>query len=418
MNEFKKTDKQKEAIKLLSSAKKYVALFGGSRSGKTFILVYALIVRAAKCPNSRHAIVRATYNAVKRSIFQDTLVKVLNICFPNLPVQWNKSESYITLPNGSVIMLFGLDKNNADRILGLEFSTIYFNEASELEYAPVQTVISRLAQKNELKKKVYYDFNPSVKTHWSHWYFIKKLNPIDNEPLINPDSIGSLLINPKDNLENIDEDYIALLNAMPEKERDRFLNGLFSDSNDGAAYYAFDRERHVRDTKLIPGTVFLSMDFNCDPMTATILQLQSGKVIAHDEIFLRNSDTFKMCDALKKKGYSGGVVIPDSTGKNRKTSGKSDFQILKEAGFTIRYCRNGFVTDRVNNVNRCLSNNLVEINPRCKKLINDLEKVVWKNNQLDQKTDHLLTHCSDNYGYGLNQLLPMSGVTKATIKVY
>ena len=36
---FKKTNDQLEAIQLLSGTAKYVLLFGGSRSGKTFILI-------------------------------------------------------------------------------------------------------------------------------------------------------------------------------------------------------------------------------------------------------------------------------------------------------------------------------------------------------------------------------------------
>jgi hypothetical protein len=48
MNNFNKTDKQKEAIKLLSGPAKRIMLFGGSRSGKTAILIYALFVRALK----------------------------------------------------------------------------------------------------------------------------------------------------------------------------------------------------------------------------------------------------------------------------------------------------------------------------------------------------------------------------------
>jgi phage terminase large subunit len=68
MNLFKKTAKQIEAVKLLASAAIYILLFGGSRSGKTFILLYAIIVRAVKAPGSRHAVIRLHFNAVKQSI--------------------------------------------------------------------------------------------------------------------------------------------------------------------------------------------------------------------------------------------------------------------------------------------------------------------------------------------------------------
>lgn len=405
---FKKTAKQVEAIKNLVLY--YMcALYGGSRSGKTFIIIYALIVRASKT-KSRHVVIRKTFNAVKRAIVFDTLPKVMALCFPKLPYDLNKTDWFITLPNGSEIWFAGLDdKKRAEKILGMEFSTLYFNEASELDYSSIQIAISRLAEKNSLRKKIWFDFNPPNKTHWSYWLFMKKLDPLENEPIEEPELYGHLLMNPRDNLDNIDENYIKILERMPEKDRERFLNGIFGDSDDGAAYYAFNRQRHVKETKKVNGTTFVNMDFNVHPMTATIMQYYNNTFYFHDELFLENSDTYKMCDALIAKGYKGCKVIPDSTGANRKTSGKSDHDILKDNGFSVVATYNPFVTDRVNNVNRLFTDNRVIINPKCKKLINDLEKVSWKDNKLDQKTDKMLTHISDGLGYGLWKLNPISG---------
>jgi len=136
-------------------------------------------------------------------------------------------------------------------------------------------------------------------------------------------------------------------------------------------------------------------------MTAIVAQMVNDAFHILDEVYINNADTFRMVDELKKKGYTG-TVIPDSTGKARKTSGKSDHLILKEAGFRIPAVRNPFVTDRVNNVNRLFTANKIKISPRCKKLINDLEKVAWKDNKLDQKGESKhLTHISDSLGYYL-----------------
>ncbi len=408
--EFRKTPKQVEAVKILSR-NKYTALYGGSRSGKTFILVRSIVVRASKC-KSRHLIIRQTFNAVKRSVFMDTLPKVMTICFPHLSYRVNKSDLIVYLSNGSEIHLAGMDNGKAvEKILGTEFSTIYFNEASEMEYSPTQLVLSRLAEKTPLAKRVWYDFNPPNKTHWSYWLFMKRLNPIDEEPLLNAEQYDYLLMNPGDNLDNIDPEYIKLLESMPEAERKRFLLGQYSDESDGQVYYAFDREVHVCDKiKKGNGQIYIGMDFNVEPMTAILAQVVNNEYHIFDEVFLNNSDTFKMVNELKNRGYYG-TVIPDSTGKNRKTSGKSDHLILKEAGYQIPPVRNPFVTDRVNNVNRLFTANKIKINPRCKKLINDLEKVAWKNNQLDQKTNPSLTHISDALGYFLWWASPLKPQT-------
>lgn len=405
---FKKTPKQEQAITLLTSKAKNIMLYGGSRSGKTFILIRAIIIRACK-EKSRHVIFRSRFNHIKTSIFMDTLPKVMELCFPELDYNISKSDYYIKLPNESEIWFGGLDTNDrVEKILGKEYSTIYFNESSQIEYSAVSMALTRLAEKNKLKKKVYYDENPPTKAHWSYWQFIKKLDPIQNIPLKNPDLYASMLMNPIDNQENIDPDYLSMLQELPEKDRNRFLYGIFNDTNDGIAYYSFIRDNHVfKNLDFMPGTKFIGMDFNVNPMTAVVCQLINNTLHILDEAYLENSDTYKMSAYLKSKGYVG-TVIPDSTGANRKTSGKTDFQILEESGFQILSTRNPYVVDRINNLNRIFSHDFIKISDKCSKLINDLEKVGWKNGDLDEGKDKMLTHISDALGYVAWKLIPMS----------
>ena len=166
MSEFKLTAKQSEAVKILAGAARYIMLFGGSRSGKTFLAVRALVIRASKV-KSRHCIPRLNFNHIKTSIWLDTLPKVFRTCFPDLPVTWNKTDYYVTLPNGSEIWCAGLDdEKRVEKILGKEYSTLYFNECSQIPYTSIQIALTRLAEKNDLTKKAYFDQNPPGKKHW------------------------------------------------------------------------------------------------------------------------------------------------------------------------------------------------------------------------------------------------------------
>jgi PBSX family phage terminase large subunit len=406
---YRPTKKQIQAVDLLSGGSKHNLLYGGSRSGKTYCLVRSIIIRACKA-KSRHVILRLNFNHVKTSIWLDTLPKVLKTSFPDLAVDWNKTDYFLSLPNGSEIWIAGLDdEKRIEKILGKEYSTIYFNECSQLSFTQVQVALTRLAEKSELRKKVYYDANPPTKRHWTYWVFVKGINPEDSQAL-DSELYASMLMNPEDNLENIDGEYLSLLNSLDEKQRKRFLLGEFTDDTDGSAYYAFDRDINVKtiDKENKAGQILIGMDFNVMPMTAVIGSYINKTFYIWDEAFLENSDTFKMADYLKSKKYFG-TIYPDSTGANRKTSGKSDHQILKDAGFRINHTRNPFVTDRVNNINRLLRDGKIIIDPKCKKLINDLEKVTWKNDELDQKTDKMLTHISDCLGYLCHAIDPLIG---------
>lgn len=223
----------------VSNATKYL-LYGGSRSGKSFIIIYAMIVIACKYPGSRHLICRFRFNHVKNSIWLDTLKKVLKICFPHLKVHWNNVDYFITLPNESQIWIGGLDdKERSEKILGMEFLTIFVNEASQISYDAFTTLLTRLAQKIEgAKNRLFIDMNPPSKKHWSYKMFVENVEPDDNTKLSESyvSELSSLKMNPADNLENISEDYIKLLESMPERKKKRFLRGEFGDDNEGALW--------------------------------------------------------------------------------------------------------------------------------------------------------------------------------------
>src|SRR5262245_49875056 len=78
------TKKQEEASELLSGGQMHTCLVGGARSGKTFLIVRAIIVRAMKAPGSRHLIARYRFNHVKTSVGGDTIPKVMHLAFPGM----------------------------------------------------------------------------------------------------------------------------------------------------------------------------------------------------------------------------------------------------------------------------------------------------------------------------------------------
>lgn len=236
---FKLTAAQDKARDTLISDATYCALGGGSRSGKTFLLVRQVIVRALREPNSRHAIFRFRFNHLKASIILDTLPKVISLCFPELKGRYklDRTDWYVTLPNGSEIWFCGLDDSDrVEKILGMEFATLYFNECSQIPYHSVTTALTRLAQKTKyLKLKCFFDFNPPSKRHWTYLLFIDKRDPEDRQPK-DPGTIAFYLINPKDNIDNLDPAYLKFLESLPEKKRNRFLLGRFADDSEGALW--------------------------------------------------------------------------------------------------------------------------------------------------------------------------------------
>ncbi|MDH0869744.1 phage terminase large subunit [Agrobacterium pusense] len=259
------TEKQRQANRLLASPARNIMLRGGSRSGKTFLLVRAVIQRAINAPGSRHVIFRFRFNHAKTSVWSDTIPKVLSLCFPALRVKTDKTDFYIELPNGSQVWIAGLDdKERVEKILGQEYATLYFNESSQIPWASVETAMSRLAQKCEVDEQValstgrkhlplkaYFDCNPPSKLHWSYQLFRAKMKPGTKEKLAKPEDYVEMQVNPADNADNLPAEYFDVLASMSAAKRLRFEAGEWASEVNGALWAQEDRK--AADGKVMPG---------------------------------------------------------------------------------------------------------------------------------------------------------------------
>jgi Phage terminase large subunit len=249
------TTKQEEARAILNSPAGHILGEGGSRSGKTVLIVRNIVVRALKAKGSRHVIFRYRFSHVKESIGMETLPWVMAHCFPGVPAHINKGDWYLPLPGGSEIWLAGLDdKERTEKVLGREYATIFLNEVSQIPWGSRNMAVTRLAQKvpytldgkaRTLALKMYYDCNPPSKTHWVYKMFREHLDPDSRTKLSNPENYRHFRINPVDNRENLPSEYLAELQRLPERLQRRFYRGEYGDAVPGAFWTEelFDRSR-------------------------------------------------------------------------------------------------------------------------------------------------------------------------------
>lgn len=244
---MKFTAKQQEALTICGAKATHIMFYGGSRSGKTFLHIRNIILRALRAPGSRHCVVRKRFNTVKKSVVFDTFPKVMELCFPGVKCRLDKTDWYAKFENGSEIWFGGLDdKERVEKILGNEYVTIFLNECSEISYDSREVVITRLAQKvshkrvdgteQELALRMYYDANPPSKAHWTYKMFHKKENPINKTKWNNPDNYTFFKMNPIDNRENLNEAYLQNLEDLGTRSKKRFLDGEYSDDNPNALF--------------------------------------------------------------------------------------------------------------------------------------------------------------------------------------
>lgn len=251
---MKLTARQTEAQEILAGDATHIMLFGGSRSGKTFLLTRNVVTRALKAPKSRHAILRFRFNHVKASIVLDTFPKVMELAYPGIRYHMDKTDWFARFDNESQLWFGGLDdKERTEKILGQEHATIYLNECSQIPHTSAALATTRLAQDvlqvvqgmkpAKLKPRMYYDCNPPSKAHWSYRMFVEGRDPETKKPLPHPEDYVCFQINPEDNLENLPAGYLNTLKALGGRMQRRFLKGEFGDATPNALFHEEDIDK-------------------------------------------------------------------------------------------------------------------------------------------------------------------------------
>lgn len=263
------TQKHKTLIhNALLDAHKFVLAAGGIRSGKSISLATIVLLRAFSAPNSLHLIAHAQGNVCKRNLFDLTVPETIRILFGD---QWwhdlknemdrgspkfvRLSDREIILPNGAKIMFLGLD--DPEKIRGLQFSTIWVNEANQVDYQTITTLAGRLSQScqkldgSTLATKMLFDLNPTVQSSWEYQLFVKNVVPADGSPL--PEHIAKQyhyqIINASDNADNLPKDYFDIFASMSQAQRLRDEHGQWSVDNPNAL---FDIQNIRRDGQIDP----------------------------------------------------------------------------------------------------------------------------------------------------------------------
>ena len=218
-------------------------------------------------------------------------------------------------------------------------------------------------------------------------------------------------------------DYYSRLQSSydPKFYRQEVL-GEYLNSRADRVYHCFDGAVHVARQQYDPGQALLwSLDFNVSPMSSLLLQWRDGHLGVIDEIVLERATTDDACVEFENRYRRHAAAIEiygDASGRSMRTAGPSDYltvqNFLTRAGFrTVRMhvpASNPAVLNRIRKVNALLTNAMgevrLELDPRCRELIQDLEEVMFKPDSgvIDKQRDPKRTHASDALGYVIWQL--------------
>jgi hypothetical protein len=345
-----------------------------------------------------------------RDATQTTFFELLNI--QDIPYEYNKAENMLTMKDSRSRIIF----RPVDDFERLRGTNLAWFGLDELTYSPEGAWLrleGRLRDPQANRLCGFAAWTPKG-YDWVYRKFIA--DPVAG--------YSAIVATPNENtylLDKVPDFYERLKSSYDENFYQQEALGKYLTMQGGLVYCAFNRADHVKSLHANPNCpLWWALDFNVDPMSSVVAQIDGRTVLVLDEFALRHASTHEACEEFEKRfpnHRSGVVIYGDASGNSQHTTGASDYQIVREyfrmhygARFAYKVPKaNPSVRERIMLTNSKLRSAAGEIrmlvDPKCKELIKDFEQVSYKadSNAIDKDRDRHRTHLSDALGYLLWQ---------------
>jgi len=393
----------------LSDAQKSIAecdsrfrvVIAGRRFGKTFLSIREM-ARFARYPNRKVVYIAPTYRQAKQIVWNDLCERLQKV---NWAETINQSELTVKLKNGSIIMLRSADNFDSLRGLGLDF--VIFDEFADIAPETWREVIRPAL--SDRQGHAMFIGTPKGIGNWA-----KDLYDIGLDKEVDDWSGFQYTTIDGGNVPQAEID-AAKIDLDQRTFRQEYMASF--ETYSGVIYYNFEKENNLNyESSYSPGRdiIHIGCDFNTNPMSAVVAVQREWGIEVFDEILIYGSNTYELADEIKVRYPDARQirVYPDASGGNANTKGLSDHKILQNAGFVVRTPRaNPPVKDRIASVNAGLKNANGEIrlliNNKCKRVIECLERQVYKEGTRQPDKDSGYDHMNDALGYMTHWLQPV-----------
>lgn len=336
-----------------------------------------------------------------------------------IPRDWlegkpNESECYLPLKSGHVIRIVGLDAYDNLRGSGLFFGLV--DEWADCPFEAWEEVL------RPMLSTVKFTID-GIERHGGHALRIgtpKGFNHcyesyVAGQPGGEVDHKSWLYTTLQGG--NVPAEEVAAARRTKDLRTFRQEYEATFESYAGIVYYAFNRRESVKRCAYDPQLpLHIGMDFNVNPMSATIWQERpDGELWQVDEIVIPTSNTTEMAQEIERRyarlefipnHLKHITIYPDPAGAQRRSSaqGETDLTILQAAGFKIIALKSHpLVRDRVNMLNGKFQNadgkRMAFVDPGCIQSIRCYEQLIYKEGTSDPDKDSGLDHLPDASGY-------------------
>lgn len=376
---------------LFDYSKRWEFWCGSAGSGKSYTIAQRIIIRCTKEP-IRVLVCRRYATTLRNSCF--ALFKEILTKWRLLPyVKIKETDMSITFPNGSQIIMVGLDTE--EKLLSLtNISTVWVEEAYEVEKSKVEQLNLRM-RGTAANQQLILSWNPISKHSWLYEFTVK--NPPENSVFIHSTYKDNPFLNPE---------YVQALDEMEIRNPEK--------------YRVYGRGEWGVDSSGLVIKNWKTEAFDAMELAAAGLEHRAGmdlgwidKSAIIDTLYDKANHTIYVFNEFYKSGCQPSELAAAIKDMNLA---KSKIKVDAAEPRTIQFFRNEGINaegaakgkDSVKAGLMFLQDNLIIVHPKCQNFITELENFSYikskQTGEWTEDTTHEWSHAIDACRYAYSDI--------------
>ena len=376
---------------LFDYSKRWEFWCGSAGSGKSYTIAQRIIIRCTKEP-IRVLVCRRYATTLRNSCF--ALFKEILTKWQLLPyVKIKETDMSITFPNGSQIIMVGLDTE--EKLLSLtNISTVWVEEAYEVEKSKVEQLNLRM-RGTAANQQLILSWNPISKHSWLYEFTVN--NPPENSVFIHSTYKDNPFLNPE---------YVQALDEMEIRNPEK--------------YRVYGRGEWGVDSSGLVIKNWKTEAFDAMELAAAGLEHRAGmdlgwidKSAIIDTLYDKANHTIYVFNEFYKSGCQPSELAAAIKDMNLA---KSKIKVDAAEPRTIQFFRNEGINaegaakgkDSVKAGLMFLQDNLIIVHPKCQNFITELENFSYikskQTGEWTEDTTHEWSHAIDACRYAYSDI--------------
>ena len=376
---------------LFDYSKRWEFWCGSAGSGKSYTIAQRIIIRCTKEP-IRVLVCRRYATTLRNSCF--ALFKEILTKWQLLPyVKIKETDMSVTFPNGSQIIMVGLDTE--EKLLSLtNISTVWVEEAYEVEKSKVEQLNLRM-RGTAANQQIILSWNPISKHSWLYEFTVK--NPPENSVFIHSTYKDNPFLNPE---------YVQALDEMEIRNPEK--------------YRVYGRGEWGVDSSGLVIKNWKTEAFDAMELAAAGLEHRAGmdlgwidKSAIIDTLYDKANHTIYVFNEFYKSGCQPSELAAAIKDMNLA---KSKIKVDAAEPRTIQFFRNEGINaegaakgkDSVKAGLMFLQDNLIIVHPKCQNFITELENFSYikskQTGEWTEDTTHEWSHAIDACRYAYSDI--------------